>query len=269
MTEDWEAAFAGALRKGDPLAAATILRNTGENGWVKRAQWLRARELLDQVAPAPFVRRDWASRLFAHPRRADRELAAMLLAPLVASHRAEVERAVLRLARDDRWDVREAAATLLGEALDKDFEHWVSICRDHMAKPDARVRRAIVVAAKHAARSRAPERAGPLLDLVEPALRDPDQYVRRNLGPFAIGDQLLRSYPEETLARLARWAKDPDETVRWNAAMAFTSAAGAQYAERGLALLQTLANDESRTVARAAGSALRRIQRRRPDVEVV
>lgn len=217
------------------------------------------------MGPASIVRRDWAARLLSHPRRVDKELAAILLAPLARSHPADVERAALRLARDDRWDVREAAAGLLGEALDVNFEHFYGSLRTWMGKEEPRVRRAIVVAAKLAARSRAPERAGPLLDLIEPALRDRDEYVRRNLGPFAIGDQLLRSYPEETLARLDGWSKDADEVVRWNVAMAFSSATGAKLVDRGLPIIRVLARDESKFVARAANAALRRMQKHRPD----
>lgn len=217
------------------------------------------------MGPASIVRRDWAARLLAHPRRVDKELAAILLAPLARSSPGDVERAALRLARDDRWDVREAAAGLLGEALDANFEHFHRSLRSWMARDEPRVRRAIVVAAKLAARSRAPERAGPLLDLIEPALRDRDDYVRRSLGPFAIGDQLLRSYPEETLARLERWSEDANEVVRWNAAMSFSSATGAKLVERGLPILRALAKDESRFVARAASAALRRMQKTRSD----
>lgn len=218
------------------------------------------------MGPASIVRRDWATRLLAHPRRVDKELAAILLAPLARSNPGDVERAALRLARDDRWDVREAAAGLLGEALDVNFDHFYRSLRTLIGKDEPRVRRAIVVAAKVAARSRAPERAGPLLDLIEPALRDRDEYVRRSLGPFAIGDQLLRSYPEETLARLEGWSRDADEVVRWNVAMAFSSATGAKLVDRGLPIVRALARDESKFVARAANAALRRMQKKRPDV---
>lgn len=233
---------------------------------MRKAQVEQARGILDTAGIASIVRRDWAARLLAHPRRADKLLAALLLAPLAVLHAAEVERAVVRLARDDRWDVREAAATLLGEALEVAFDHYVRTCRSWMEREDPRVRRAVVVAAKYAARSRAPERSTRLLDLIEPALHDRDQYVRRSVGPFAIGDQLLRSYPEETLARLERWAQDPDEVVRWNVAMAFSSATAAKLAARGLPTLTALTRDPSRSVVRAANATLRRIQKRRPDL---
>lgn len=233
---------------------------------MRKAQLEQARQALATAGIASLVRRDWASRLLAHPRRADKQLAALLLAPLAASHAAEVERAVTRLARDDRWDVREAAAVLLGEALEVAFDHYVRVCRSWMEREGARVRRAVVVAAKYAARSRAPERAARLLDLIEPALHDRDQYVRRSVGPFCIGDQLLRSYPTETLARLERWARDPDEVVRWNVAMAFGSAAGAKLAPQGLPILTALSRDPSRSVVRAANATLRRLRKRRPDL---
>ena len=108
--------------------------------------------------------------------------------------------------------------------------------------------------------------ARPGCSIIEPALHDRDQHVRRSVGPFAIGDQLLRSYPAETLARLERWAQDPDEIVRWNVAMAFSSAAGAKLAPQGLPTLTALTRDPSRSVARAANATLRRIQKRRPDL---
>jgi hypothetical protein len=262
----WEEDFAAALRRGDPLAASTILRATGVDGRIRKAQLGRARRIVDAMAPASLVRRDWASRLLLHPRRIDKELAAAIVAPLAASHPADVERAVLRLARDDRWDVRESAASLLGEALDAAFERYLSTCREWMARPEPRVRRAIAVAARRAARARAPERAGALLDLVEPALRDRDEQVRRGVGPMAIGGRLMRSYPDVTLARLERWAADPDEAVRWNVATSLGSAAGARLADRALPLLRALARDPSELVSRAADAALRRVRERRPDV---
>ena len=213
-----------------------------------------------------FVRRDWATRLLQHPRRVDKELAAVILRPFITTNRAEIERAVHRLARDDDWEVRETAASLLGDALERSFNEYLTPAQAWVATGDARLRRAVVVAAKYAARSRHPERAEPLLDLIEPALSDHDEYVRRNLGPFAIGDQLLRSYPDATFARLERWARDPDENIRWNVASTFTSASGARVAERGFGMLAFLAGDTRPFVTRAVSAAVRNILKRRPEL---
>lgn len=201
-----------------------------------------------------------------HPRRVDKELAAVILRPLITTNRADVERAIHRLARDDDWEVRESAASLLGDCLERAFDEYVAPARAWVAASDTRLRRAVVVAAKYTARSRHPERAEPLLDLIEPALAEHDEYVRRNLGPFAIGDQLLRSYPDATFARLERWARDPDENVRWNVASAFTSASGAKVAERAFGMLAFLAGDQRAFVTRAVSAAVRNILKRRPEL---
>ena len=126
--------------------------------------------------------------------------------------------------------------------------------------PDSRVRRAVVVGAKSAARTRRPEWAEPLLDLLEPALKDENEYVRKNLGPFTIGDQFLRSYPDATLARLRKWMEDPDENVRWNVAMAFAAASGARLAQRAPDILDFLAKDERPSVRNAVRAARRRVR---------
>ena len=233
---------------------------------MKKAEYSRAAAIVREQSLSSFVRRDWATRLLQHPRRVDKQLAAVILRPLITTNRADVERAIHRLARDDDWEVRESAASLLGDALERSFEEYLRPAQSWIAGNDSRLRRAVVVAAKHAARSRHPERAAVLLDLIEPALADHDEYVRRNLGPFAIGDQLLRSYPDATFARLERWAREPDENVRWNVASAFTSASGAKVAERGFGILAFLAADTRPFVSHAVGAAVRNILKRRPEL---
>jgi 3-methyladenine DNA glycosylase AlkD len=233
---------------------------------VKKAEYSRAAAIVRGQSASTLVRRDWATRLLQHPRRVDKELAAVILRPLIGTHQPDLERAIHRLARDDDWEVREAAASLLGDCLERAFDDYLRPARAWVASGDPRLRRAVVVAAKYAARSRHADRAEPLLDLIEPALADHDEYVRRNLGPFAIGDQLLRSYPDPTFARLERWAHQPDENVRWNVAAAFTSASGAHVAERGFGILAFLSADTRPFVAHAVTAAIRNILKRRPEL---
>jgi 3-methyladenine DNA glycosylase AlkC len=263
---DWERAFEKALAGGDPLGASDALRRAGHRGWVKKAEYSRAAAIVGGQSASSLVRRDWATRLLQHPRRVDKELAAVILRPLIATNRADLERAIHRLARDEDWEVREAAASLLGDCLERAFDEYLGPAQVWISTGDPRLRRAVVVAAKYAARSRHADRAEALLDLIEPALIDHDEYVRRNLGPFAIGDQLLRSYPEATFARLERWAREPDENVRWNVASAFTSASGARVAERGFGILAFLAGDTRPFVAHAVDAAVRNILKRRPEL---
>ena len=233
---------------------------------MKKAEYSRAAAIVRAQSASTFVRRDWATRLLQHPRRVDKELAAVILRPLIGTNPLEVERAIHRLARDDDWEVRESAASLLGDCLERAFGEYLKPAQGWIATGDPRLRRAVVVAAKYAARSRHAERAEPLLDLIEPALSDHNEYVRRNLGPFAIGDQLLRSYPEATFARLERWSREPDENVRWNVASTFTSASGARVAERSFGILAFLAGDTRPLVTRAVSAAVRNILKRRPEL---
>ena len=99
-----------------------------------------------------------------------------------------------------------------------------------------------------------------LLDLIEPALRDHEEYVRKSLGPFAIGDQFVRSYPDATLARLRKWMQDPDENVRWNVAMALSAASGARLGQKAPDILEFLATDDRPFVRGAVRAAQRRIR---------
>ncbi|MBM4434576.1 MAG: hypothetical protein FJ028_05650 [Chloroflexi bacterium] len=89
-----------------------MLRRAGKDGWVRKAQHDRAVEIIDSVAPAPIVRRDWALRLIAHPGRVDRELACAILLPLARSHPRDLERAVERLRDDTDPAVRRAVRRL-------------------------------------------------------------------------------------------------------------------------------------------------------------
>jgi hypothetical protein len=94
------------------LGASDILRSAGKDGWIRKAERERAGAILESVAPAPFVRRDWGERLLSHPRRVDKELGVMILIPLAKTHPREVERAIERLRPETDPGVRQAAARL-------------------------------------------------------------------------------------------------------------------------------------------------------------
>lgn len=252
--------FEKSLARGDPLGASDILRKSGINGFVSKENFDQAAEVVDRIGPAPTVRLDWTERLMAHPRRVDKELAAVITGPLARTHRRDVARNAARLARDDDKEVRDTAAGLFARLLTESFADGLPIAREWATGPESRLRRAAVVAAKYAARTRKPEWAEPLLDLVELALRDPDEYVRKSLGPSALGDQFVRSYPDATLARLRRWMQDEDQNVRWNVAMTFSAASGARLAQRAPDVLDFLADDERPFVRDAVRAAQRRVR---------
>ena len=103
---------------------------------------------------------------------------------------------------------------------------------------------------------------------VQPLLRDQEPYVRRNLGPYTIGDTLLRVNPKETLRCLREWSRDRDQMVRWNVAMAFSSAIGSFHWPAAKSVLERLAKGPEPLVRNAVAKAIRRCrQRYTEDVE--
>jgi len=221
----------------------------------------------DALGPGTKVLYKWACRLADRPEPAARAISAPLLRHYWPLRPDEVQARLLRLADDEDWLVREAAHSTLGRLLVAHFDAFYPVLQSWAGHSSASVRRGVAIAARKAANERREEWAEPLLNLVEPLLADREKYVRKNLGPYAIGDGLLRCYPELTLRYLEKWAgsDDEDEQVRWNVAMSFASYGGNKQWEKALELLTRLATDERRYVWRAVASALHYIGRRRPE----
>ena len=105
-----------------------------------------------------------------------------------------------------------------------------------------------------------------LLDLVENLLADSHPYVKNNLGPYAIGDGLLRYYPDKVLERIDKWVKFESEHARWNVAKIFSAAEGAKHLEKAKKILHCLENDESQLVKRAVTSVKNQLKKRVPEL---
>src|SRR6267378_3525058 len=139
---------------------------------------------------------------------------------------------------------------------------WLATLRSSRSE---NLRRAVVLAVKYAARREHPERTPALLDLLAPLLRDESAYVRRNLGPFTLGDGLLRIDPRTTLAQLRAWSRERDPMVRWNVAMAFSSAIGSFHWPAARATLERLARGPEPLVRMGVAKAVRRARQRYPE----
>jgi HEAT repeat protein len=207
----------------------------------------------------------WIDLLASSPSPTGRQVACLLLASRYEQDPAGVLRTAETLADDPHWEVREAAGGLLGTLLDRDFDRIRGRLEVVRSARSENLRRAVVLAAKYAARRDKPERVNALLGMLEPLLRDPEPYVRRNLGPFAIGDALLRVDPKQTLTCLREWSKDRDPMVRWNVAMAFSSAIGSFHWPAAKAILERLAKGPEPLVRNAVAKAMRRCRQRYTD----
>jgi 3-methyladenine DNA glycosylase AlkC len=209
---------------------------------------------------------DWGCRLVGRPEPAARAIAAHLICHHWPSQPDQVQAQVLRLADDEDWWVRESAHSTMGNLLVSHFDDLYQTFRGWTGHPSANVRRGVVIAIRQASNERKEAWVESLLDLVEPLLADREHYVRKNLGPYAVGDGLLRCHPQPTLACLRRWADDPREEVRWNVAMAFRSFGGSRHVQEALKVLGQLAADERRFVWRAAAPALHYLGKRHLEI---
>ena len=257
----------------DAQAALRALEASDEEGLIATlvtVKWgktgYQARLTIEEaLGPGTEALYDWACRLADRPEAAARAIGVGLFRHYWPSRPDEVQARLLRLADDEDWWVREAAHSTMGSLLTAHFDDLYPILRSWARHPSANVRRGVAIAARQAGNERREDWAEALLNLVEPLLADREEYVRKNLGPYAIGDGLLRCYPRPTLARLRRWADDPREEVRWNVAMAFRSFGGTRHLQEALEILAQLAADERRFVWRAAASALHYLGRRQPE----
>ncbi|GBD16581.1 hypothetical protein HRbin26_01479 [bacterium HR26] len=270
MSNSWQKGLLEALERGDGLCIVRMLRErakpTGALATPVKVEIVRQ---FQRRFPAVEERYRLVRWLIESECAAARDLGALMAAtftgPLWLDDPEEACRIMLGVADDPHWEVREVAPAVVFPALEVDFEGAFRLLQSWTVHPAENVRRAAALVAMRAARERRPEWGPRLLDLIEPLLSDRSEYVRRNLGAFAIGDGFLRCYPQLTLERLASWAEREDEQVRWNVAMAFSSAEAARYVEAAVSILGRLAEDERRYVWRAVASALRNLGRRVPE----
>ncbi len=134
----------------------------------------------------------WALKLKDSDEAGAREIAAVLMAPLWAAEDDRFEESVLALAQGADWEVREWAT-----------EPFIALyrARPHVAHErfvrwgegaSPAIKRAIAVASRTLAKGPA-VRLEHLLTWADALAVEEDPYVRKNLGPFAIGEQFFVS----------------------------------------------------------------------------
>jgi len=209
----------------------------------------------------------WAENLASHENPHIRRYSSILLLNLWEKDRSKAKMWLKTLADDEHWLVREDTHNVWGRLLSKHFRRIKPILQTWTKSSSANLRRCVVIAVRKAGNLKNKDWAERLTSLLEPLLPDKTPYVRKNLGPFAIGDGLLRCYPSVTLEHLHEWAGRKDEGTLWNVAMAFASYGGNKNWQDGTRILSTLATDERRFVWRAVASAMLYLARRQPKVQ--
>ncbi len=265
--EEWLAQIRAALQAGDYARALAIYDQratphaSAPNAKDKRA----VIDLVHTMLPSSAQRLAFANAAIAYDTSGCRSLAAFVARPAYAEFPTEVRSLLHRLADDPNWEVREWAGSAAGFVLHDNFDQFYPTLQAWTHDASANVRRAICIATMEAANRKMPQRAEPLLALLDPLISDHDEYVRKNLGPFAIGACLIAYYPQPTLARLQRWFESDDrEATRWNLAMVFSAGQARKQLEFGLQILTALAADPRRFVWRATVLPLRNLAKADP-----
>lgn len=218
------------------------------------------------LAPGDETLLEQTARWAARPEPAARHVACGLLTENYSSDPDGTCELLLQLADDADWTVRESAGDACGRLLQRDFSRMTEVLHNWREHPSENVRRAVAIAAMKAGKTRRLEWAEPLLKLIEPLLADRHPYMRRNLGPFALGSALLCYYPDTTFEYLIKWSTSNDEQVLWNVAMAFSASGGPPLAKKALIILRKLSLDERRYVWRAVASAMWKLGRKKPEI---
>jgi len=232
-----------------------------------KPSWSASQLLLQVLGDEVERLRFWAENLSEYEDPYTRRYASKILLNLWEKDKDRAEQILTALADDEHWLVREEAHEVWGELLKKHFQQVLPILRTWGSHSSGNLRRCVAVAVRSAGNLRNEEWAEPLIRLIEPLLSDKTIYVRKNLGPYAIGDGLFRCYPDTTLKYLRKWSLKRDEGTRWNVAMAFASYGGNQNWREGAKILAELATDKRRYVWRSVASALVYLSRRHPEVE--
>ncbi|MBB6454325.1 3-methyladenine DNA glycosylase AlkD [Salirhabdus euzebyi] len=191
-----------------------------------------------------------------------KEISAHLLAEVYLREPECISNKLKRLADDDNWEVREWVASAVGSIVTNHFSSFHTEALNWANDTSPNVRRAIAVAVKYASKTRNEHFAEPFLDIVEMLLTDSNTYVKKNLGPFVLGDGLLKYFPEFFLTRLEKWIEIDNEHARWNIAKVFSAAEGIKYVQHAEHVLKVLANDERVIVKRAFQSTLNQIKQK-------
>ncbi|MCB9024755.1 MAG: hypothetical protein H6625_00425 [Bdellovibrionaceae bacterium] len=202
----------------------------------------------------------WGKDLLHSKEYVAREIGCRLVSSGWKKHKKEVQNLMVLAAEDGDWEVREYAAGLFARVLALDFEKVSKIYLKWSKAGSPNLQRAIAVGVKYRAIDGNEDEAKTILDILKNMMPETDEYLRKNLGPFAIGDAVLPRFPKPTIKMLKKLAKDKDVGVRWNVAMSFSSAASRKFKKEGLPIVQSIAFEDSKLVARAVKKALRNLE---------
>lgn len=266
--QSWKEKFAAAVRQEDLESVLSILdaQKTGHAGTPPKALKVQAVQVIrDRYRESPAPLFHYALQLAQTRNDGAKEIGVTLLPASYHQHPAAVTERVLALSDDANWEVREWAASALGVLIAQAFEGVYPTLKQWAVHASPNVRRAVVVGIGAAARACDQAHCQLLLDVLQPLLADTNAYVKKNLGPFALGDSLLRYHPVLVATWLNQVLQQENQEVRWNIAMVMTTAEAARHFHLLRETFAQLAADTRVPVRKAVYRAARNLMRHIPE----
>lgn len=186
-----------------------------------------------------------------------RRIGINILLALKNTPKKMLEKAIRSLGNDADWKLREEAAMVTRTLLERNFDLWFPFIRELVQNTNVNLKRAAVVGSM-ASKIKDKTNIRKLAEeIFEPCLTLSDPYIRKNLGPFAIGSFLVRNHPDVAFYYLDKWVKSNNEWARWNVIMTFSQSAGKKYPKEAKAYIKIVGNDLRKPVQNAIKSVSR------------
>jgi hypothetical protein len=192
------------------------------------------------------------------------ELALLILPTESNKDSKKVFDLLLKYADHENWEIREYAGEMMGEFLRHHFRNYSKHLIHLRRSNSENVRRAVVIGLKYLGKYRELSLSQDILEILGWYMDDESNYVKKNLGPFAIGDAMIEYDPVHTITCLRRWTSHSNPNVKWNVASVFTTAAGAKYYDVGFELLGKLIQDDDTSVRQMALKGFKNLYQRNP-----
>lgn len=260
----WTDEFRDLVTSGDysgAIASLDRLRTKHAGTPPQRVKDCAVKIIETMLADEPVRLYDAARAFVTSEHAVGKEVGIILLPAFYGTDTAVINEQFVRVGDDENWEVREWAASALAHVIAGHFDVVYPHLLNWSEHPSPNLRRMVVVAAGYAIRDCTTDQCRRLLDILSPLMADPDVYISKNFGAFALGSYAIR-YQVDLVARWAAYLDLQNEQVVCNLAMMFTTAESAKRLDTLGTLLLSLVHDERKAVSRAVKKAVKNLDER-------
>jgi len=158
--------------------------------------------------------------------------------------------------RNDNWEIREFASEAAGNILSIDFDSFSNVIEKWAESGDGRLMRSAALALRRYSYSMPSSNCDRIMDMLDRMMKNNDPYLRRNLGPYAIGDGILGNCKETAEIRIREWARSENQEIRKNTVLIFKARKSSRNQEFSREILNILAHDKDARIRSMAKTML-------------